>query len=94
MNAQRLSFLATHRSSDRTFYVPNVCLRTRKNHHLNFEEYASVLKSFHDAVLAMLSSEFTVVLVMEPPDGSRREGGGVDGAAFNVSGGEPSDALN
>ena len=57
------ALLAIRRSNDRTFYVPNVVPNDKD--HLSFEAYTSVLKSFHDAVLAKLSSEFTVVLVME-----------------------------
>ena len=62
------ALLAIRRINDRTFYVPNV-VPDEKNHHLSFEGYTSVLKSFHDAVLTKLSSEFTVVLVMESAGG-------------------------
>ena len=62
------ALLAIRRSNDRTFYVPNV-VPDEKNHHLSFEEYTSVLKSFHDTVLTKLSSEFTIVLVMESAGG-------------------------
>ena len=60
------ALLAIRRSNDRTFYVPNVVPNDKDQ--LSFEEYTSVLKSFHDAVLTKLSSEFTVVLVMESAD--------------------------
>ena len=61
------ALLAIRRSNDRTFYVPNVVPNDKDQ--LSFEEYTSVLKSFHDAVLTKLSSEFTVVLVMESAGG-------------------------
>ena len=43
--------------------------------HLNFQEYTFVLKSFHDAVLTTLSSEFMVVLVMESVGGGDTRAG-------------------
>ena len=61
------ALLAIRRSNDRTFYVPNVVPNDKDQ--LSFEEYTSVLKSFHDAVLVKLSSEFTVVLVTESSGG-------------------------
>jgi hypothetical protein len=57
------ALLAICRSNDRTFYVPNVVPNEKSE--LSFEDYTAVLKNFHDVVLAKLSNEFTVVLVME-----------------------------
>jgi hypothetical protein len=64
--------LAICRSNERTFYVPNVVPHDKEE--LNFEEYTAVLKSFHDAVLAKLPSEFTVVLVTESSGGGDAAG--------------------
>jgi hypothetical protein len=61
------ALLAICRINDRAFYVPNVVPHDKEE--LNFEEYTAVLKSFHDAVLAKLPSEYTVVLVTESSGG-------------------------